>query len=206
MTGFFPLHAVATPVFRVRAGLLFGGALFVLAGGSAVAQTAKPPVPTKAATAPVPVSADPASTSATYGDWVLRCQRVGEADKAQRLCEVSQTIQAQNQRETVAEVALGRLPNDSTLRVTAALPPSVTFPSAVEIAPPAPATQSVMLQWKRCLPGGCFADAVPNDDTIKAWRAASAAGKISFKDAGGRDVALPVSFRGLAQALDALGK
>jgi invasion protein IalB len=169
---------------------------------AASAQAAKA-APTKAA--PAPVTSDPGSTSASYGDWVLRCQRIGEAEKAQRLCEVSQTIQAQGQRDPIAQVAFGRLPNDPALRLTVALPPSVSFPSTVEIASTAPVL-TTSLQWKRCLPGGCFADAVPGDDVVKGWRALTSAGKLTFKDAGGHDVALPVSFRGLTQALDALGK
>jgi invasion protein IalB len=35
-------------------------------------------------------------------------------------------------------------------------------------------------------------------------RAASGAGKLSFADAAGHDVSVPISFNGFAQALDAL--
>ncbi len=202
-------------MLRASAALLaVPSAALVSAGSAALAQSTKavttsqaaaPSIPVKPA-APAPVGADPAATSASYGDWVLRCQRVGEGDKAQRLCEVSQTVQLQNQRDPVAEIAMGHLPNDPALRLTAALPPSVSFPSTVEIASTASGSQPVQLQWRRCVPGGCFADALPSDEVVKAWRAVAGAGKLTFKDAGGRDVSLPMSFRGLAQALDALAK
>ncbi len=183
-------------------------AAFVVAAHGALAQTAKTPARPAATptTGPEPVSSDPASTSASYGDWLLRCQRVGEADKARRLCEVAQTIQLPNQPNPVAEIALGRPPGDAAMRLTAVLPASVTFPSSVQFATQDKPPRNVDLQWRRCLPGGCFADAAPSDDDLRAWRGATDAGRLTFKDAGGRDVVLPVSFRGLAQALDALGK
>lgn len=169
---------------------------------SAGAQTAKPP----GAGAPAPVSADPASTSATFGDWILRCQRLGEGDKARKVCEVAQVIQLPNQPRPVAEVALGRPPGDVALRLTAVLPASVSFPSTVQFASSERPPHGAELQWRRCLPVGCFADTVATDDSIRAWRGAADAGHLTFKDAGGREVALPISFRGLAQALDALAK
>jgi hypothetical protein len=38
------------------------------------------------------------------------------------------------------------------------------------------------------------------------WRGQTDPGQLTFKDAAGRDQSLPLSFRGLAQALDALAK
>jgi invasion protein IalB len=66
--------------------------------------------------------------------------------------------------------------------------------------------QPTELQWRRCLSGGCYAETAATDDMIKAWRGSAEPGRIAFKDAAGRDLAIPVSFRGLAQALDALPK
>lgn len=174
-----------------------------LGGGAALAAA---PAATPAPLTPAPtVSAEPATTSATYGDWIMRCQRVGEGTAARRLCEVAQTIRVQQGRDPIAEVALGRLPIDKALHLTALLPPNVSFPSSVSMAGDKPA-QTLDLQWRRCLSGGCFADAVAADDLVKAWCGAVGAGKLTFKDAGGRDIQLPISFRGLAQALDALDK
>lgn len=183
------------------AGVALMAALFAGLPGAASAQSGKAPAPTPAA----PVGAEPGSTSASYGDWVLRCQRIGEGDKAQRVCEVAQMIQVQNRRDPIAEIALGRLATDSALRLTAALPPSVSFPSTVEVAS-ATGDAAVQLQWRRCVPGGCFADGVPGDEALRAWRGSTGGGKLTFKDAGGHAVTLPLSFRGLAQALDALAK
>ena len=90
-----------------RGAFLVAAGLLSIAGGPlAAAPLAAPAVP---AGAPA-VSAEPANTSATYGDWVMRCQRVGEGAAAKRMCEVAQTIRVQQGRDPVAEVALGRLP------------------------------------------------------------------------------------------------
>lgn len=153
-----------------------------------------------------PVGPDPVTTSASYGDWVLRCQRLGPDGKAARVCEVAQVMQSTTQKTPVAEIALGRLPNDAALHLTAVLPPSISFAGAVQITTVEKTPHGVDLQWRRCLPGGCFAEAKPTDDALKAWRSASEPGRLTYKDAGDHDVSLPLSFRGLAQALDAMSK
>jgi len=161
------------------------------AGGAHVATAAK-------------VSAEPNTTIASYGDWVLRCQRVDTAGKTARVCEVAETIQVQGQAAPIAQLAIGRLSPGEPLRITIVVPPAVTFPSSVRVD--AKNGAPLNLEWRRCLPGGCFADAVLKDDVLARWRSLSDAGQLTFKDAAGQDVTLPLSFRGLAQALDALAK
>jgi invasion protein IalB len=41
---------------------------------------------------------------------------------------------------------------------------------------------------------------------LKKFRASDGVGKLVFKDAGGRDVAVPLSFKGFRAAFDALLK
>jgi invasion protein IalB len=151
------------------------------------------------------VETEPQSTTATFGDWVLRCNRMAEASgQAQRVCEVAQTIIIQGQQAPVAEVAIGRIKKADPLHVTVVLPVNVVFPSAPQVSldgqPP------LELSWKRCLPNGCFADATPKEEVLRNWRAAKTNGRIETKDAFGRNVAVTISFRGLSQALDALNK
>lgn len=175
------------------------------AGSIALAQNTKT-APTSTPAKPAPVSADPASTSATYGDWVLRCQRVGDGDKSQRLCEVAQTLQVQGQQQPIAQVAFGHVNPSEPMRFTVALPNNISLPGSVVLnlgeKEPAP----MAMAWRRCVPGACIADATPNAEEMKTIRAAAEPGRLVFKDAAGRDVALPLSFRGFAQAMDALAK
>ena len=167
---------------------------------------------TAASAQPAAVPAEPGMTTATFGDWVLRCQRAGEGEKTERLCEVAQAmqVQVQGQAAPIAQVAIGRVGREP-LRVTAVLPVAVSFPSTVQIqtgVEPAIAKgpPPLDLAWRRCLQSGCFADAAPTEDVIKRWRNTSEPGRILFKDAAGREATISLSLRGLPQALDALAK
>lgn len=186
------------------------GAVLVMGAISAAAQPAaqKPASQPAPAAAPVvqPVSTEPSSTTASFADWILRCQRVSEAAKASRVCEVAQILQSQGQQAPIAQVAIGRAGAGEPLRVTAVMPVSVTFPSVVQIVIGEKDAKPLELGWRRCLPSGCFADAPLGDDVVRQWRKASEAGRIVFRDAAGRDLVLPLSIRGLDQAVEALAK
>ena len=154
-----------------------------------------------------PVDAEPQSTSATFGDWVLRCNRIADAGgQAQRVCEVAQTIVIQGQQAPVAELAIGRIKKADPLHVTVVLPVNVAFPSAPQVYSDTTNVNVLELTWQRCLPNGCFASAIPKEDIFRRWRTAKANGRIETKDAFGRNVVVTISFRGLAQALDAFNK
>jgi invasion protein IalB len=180
------------------------GLAMALACQSAAGQTVAKPEAAKPA--PGPVSADPQLTTANYGDWVVRCQRIGDGAAAQRLCEVAQSIQTQGAQAPIAQIAFGRIAAADPLRLTLVLPPNISFPSSPRMAVDDKDPRAIDLSWRRCLPGGCFADAEMKDDMLQHWRAQTSQGQVRFKDSAGRDVALPFSFRGLAQALDALAK
>ena len=174
-------------------------ALLMLGLGVAQAQ----PAGTKPA-ARATVSAEPNMTTASFGDWVLRCQKLPQSATG-RVCEVAQTMQVQGQNAPVAQFAIGRGSNSEPLRATAVVPPSISFPSNVQVALGKDASP-LELDWRRCLPGACFADLVVKEDQLKRWRAASENGRLIFKDAAGREIAVPLSFQGLGPALDALAR
>jgi len=67
------------------------------------------------------------------------------------------------------------------------------------------ADAGVAAPFARCTPNGCFADFDIKDDVLK-FCAAISAGKLSFADAGGHEVSVPLSFNGFNQAFDALLK
>jgi invasion protein IalB len=46
--------------------------------------------------------------------------------------------------------------------------------------------------FTRCVPAGCFAEAILTDDMVKRLRGRTEAGHLEFKDATQRDVAVPV--------------
>src|ERR1700676_3974300 len=107
----------------------FGVIALQALGSQAVAQGTKPAAPTSVAKPepPRPVDAEPNSTSANFGDWTLRCQRLGNGAEKQRVCEVVQQVRAQDQQTPVAELAIGRLTKAEPLHLTVALPVNVTL-------------------------------------------------------------------------------
>ena len=167
--------------------------------GSGQAGTPPPTAP------PPPSAAGPDNTTATYGDWTLRCTMTSGAS-SKRSCEIVQSIVLQGQTAPLSQLAIGRMTPGDPLYFTAVLPTNVTFPSTVRIALDERDKQPVELAWTRCLPTGCFASLAVTDPVLKRWRVQDSGGRLIFKNGAGQDVSVPISFRGLGRALDALQK
>jgi invasion protein IalB len=156
--------------------------------------------------APPPVGTEPQNTSATYGDWTLRCSRTGEADKTVRVCEVMLPFQLQGQQAPFAQLAIGHVNPKDPMHATFLVSPNVAFPSNVKLSADDKDAQPVELSWSTCIAAACRADGEFKDDQLKKWKAFAAPARLQFKDSTGRELAIPISVRGLAQALDALAK
>ena len=190
----------------LRTGVM--GAVLIVAAGAAAAQTGRPapaavPVPpTPPAAPPTNVASEPQQTTASFGDWLLRCTRTGAAAP---FCELAQGISSQDR--TVAQLAFGRVAKGQPLIFTVLVPPSVSLPAAPSLVTGRDGdTAALDLTWRRCLPGGCIADAAVGDDALRRIRGWTEPARVTFTDAAGKPVALPFSARGLPQALDALAK
>ena len=192
-------------VGRYKAGGFAGALILCLLGAPGLygAEKAKPapePAPKKDAE---PVSSDPQLTTATFGDWVERCQRVAAAGEARKVCEVALTITATGQNAPLAELALGRARKADPIRLTVVLPVNVGFPSAPRLT--LDGGEALELVWRQCVPAGCFAEAGLSGEQLSALREAKAA-KIESKAAGGQAFNFAASLRGLPQALDAMAR
>jgi invasion protein IalB len=160
--------------------------------------------PKPSANAPAPVASTPERTTASFGDWVLRCEAAVAA--ARRVCEVAQVITLQGQTNPTAQVALGKQAPNEGKRLVIVLPPNIAILSKPQVATAKAGPAPIELTWQRCTPGACFASAPMSDDAVAVFTAQTEPGRIVFKDAADREAALPLSFRGLAQALAALAK
>lgn len=149
------------------------------------------------------ISNDPQMTTATYGDWVERCQRLDANGEQRRVCEVALAVTASGQNAPLAEIAIGRPKKNAPLRLTLVLPVNVSFPSAPKIT--AEGGDPVELSWRRCVPAGCFADSAFDAATLRAFREAKTA-TVESKSAAGGFFHFAISLRGLPQALDALNR
>lgn len=175
----------------VRFGMAALTALAV--GSAALAQQA--PAPAAGPT--------PQRTTATFDDWTLRCETQGNPPV--KNCELVQAVTAPGQAQPLTQIAIGRAQPKDPLKIVFQLPVNVWIAAGVNLvfdakAPPIPAA----LRW--CTPAGCFADLDLSADQVKRLRAVTVQGRFTFKDAGQRDVNIPVSFKGLSAALDALAK
>jgi invasion protein IalB len=113
---------------------------------------------------------------------------------------LGQTVQRQGDAGPQAQLAVGRLLPADPIRITLLLPTNVAFEKAPKLTGNA---SSVDLTWVRCLPTGCFANGIVSDDVLRKLRALKDAGRMEYRDGTGRDVVLPISFRGFSEALDA---
>lgn len=174
--------------------------------GVLLAQIAPLHSETKAPAAQPP--SDPNFKNASYGDWTFHCQTVGSGQQARKSCEVVQTVNIKDQTAPFAQIALGKPAADDPMMVTVVVPINVSFPSAVTITPSDDKElKAIELGWRRCMPSGCFASIPLKGETLKQWRSLKeASGKVRFKNAAGQDVIMPMSFKGLSSALDALAK
>lgn len=189
--------------WRVTFAALFVSASVVPAQTPGPTQKKAPGAAAKATEAPVP--ADPQVTSASYGDWLLVCQKL-QAPPG-KVCEISHAVQVQGQPGPITKLAVAKDKADGRWRLTVVLPTNVSLQKPPRVnADEKETAGGVDAAWVRCLPGACFASTVLTEDALKSWHAASARGRITFRDGLDQEVALPFSMRGFSQALDALTK
>lgn len=168
-------------------------------------QTQKGAAPDSSTVKPAaPMPAAPERTAASFGDWLLRCENV--AAQPQRVCEVAHMLVAQGQTAPIAQVAIGRQAPGELERLTVVLPPNIAIGVKPSIVTVRTGAVPFELTWQRCLPGACFASAEIPSAVIGDLAAQPEPGKIVFRNGADRDMVLPLSFRGLSQALAALAK
>jgi invasion protein IalB len=190
-------------IFRAT---IWGVIPFLGIGSLSLGQTSKPLAPAVTSEAPRASEAEPSSTSASYGDWVMRCQRLGDGADAERVCEAAQLIHAQGQQNPVAEVAIGRLKKTDPLHLTIVLPVNITLRTPPSLSLKGKDVDGLNFVWLKCLPGGCYANAPLKDDVVRRWKDETDARRIIWTDGAGRVSAVDLSFNGLGSALDALDR
>jgi invasion protein IalB len=97
--------------------------------GLAQPAPAKPTAPISHAEAARPdqIGAEPEATTATYGDWIVRCQRTAAESGTQRLCDVGQIVLAQ--QNPILQLSIGPPTPKGPIKLTIVVPVNVSFPS-----------------------------------------------------------------------------
>jgi invasion protein IalB len=202
---------------KTAAGLTTTLVLLALTGAAVAQQPAPKPTPARPAPpaqhqAPAPpaqappaaVDQNPQRTTASYGDWVVRCEVVAGPPQ-QKNCDMEQLAQVQGQANPISRVAIPLPQKGEPPKLFIQLPINVSFTVQIKVTTN-DKDAGITTPFRRCVPAGCFAEIELKDDLQKKFRGAAEAGKITFKDAADRDVAIPLSFKGFAQAFEALLK
>lgn len=143
------------------------------------------------------------STSATYNDWVVRCQK--DAGASKKSCVMDQVTQVKGKNEAFSRIAVAAPVSGRPINLEVQLPVNVLLRAPLVIRTD-DADAGFSAPFDHCVPAGCFAEFDVKDEIVKKLRAAEGVGKATFKDSTGHDVAVPVSFKGFREAFDALGK
>src|SRR5262245_43469914 len=72
----------------------------------------------------------PQQTTATYGDWTLRCN-AKPGSPPQRTCQIVQVARAQNQANPITQIIIVRPAKDAGLKGIIQVPINVWLPSGI---------------------------------------------------------------------------
>jgi invasion protein IalB len=114
-------------------------------------------------------------------------------------------VTTQGRSSPFSRVAVAHPVKGQPVKLVVQVPVNASFSSNVHIQS-SDTDAGITAPFSRCVPSGCFAEFEIKEDVLKKLRTVSGAGKVSFSDATGHDVAVPVSFKGFGQAIDALAK
>ncbi len=177
------------------------GFVILLTTSSAIAQS-----PSTNQPAAGPAQNPPVRTS-QFDDWILTCRNAASgASQTLQSCELVQTITLKGQKDPFAQIAIGRVSSDQPLQLSVVLPVNISFSNTVAVSTSENDRSPVNLAWARCMTIGCFATTALKGDVQKKWSALETQGRVSFKASNGQEVSMPISFKGLKSAIDALNK
>ena len=187
-----------------RHSLYRTAAIAMMLGWTLSAEAAPRNVPASPATtepsAPAAPAPEPQRTSASYGDWVVRCDRTG----GKKACEAVQTFTIKGREAPFAQVVfVHNVKTDGAPAMTMLLllPVNLSLEKPPTLA--IGGNEGSSFKLLRCLPEGCIASLAAGNDVMASLRGASSS-QASFFDAAGQKVNLPLSIKGLTLALDNL--
>jgi invasion protein IalB len=178
----------------------------LMAGAAAAQQLTRSPAsaPALQQAHAVPASEEPQRTTATYADWVVVCTSAAGRTPS-KVCRMVQGTEVRGKNMPFSHVAVSYPGRGQPIKLTVQVPPNASFATQVRVQS-ADNDPGITSSFSYCLPVGCFANFELKDDVAKKLGAAQGAGRVTFADAGGHSIAIPLSFNGFAQGLDALAK
>ncbi len=140
-----------------------------------------------------------------FGDWVLRCQAAAGGAK---ICEVAQTIAVkpqkdQKQPQFIAEIVFGKLNKTQPMFMVTQVPLGAWLPAGATVT--ADKLPAIRATFTRCAQT-CMAEIALTPANLTALKGESGPGRLLIEDGAQHSVTLPLSFKGLSQALAARDK
>ncbi len=137
----------------------------------------------------------PTEIASEHDDWVVRCKGKGDA----RICEATQTLQTKDQTGVLASVSV-RAQKDKPVYLLVLVPRGVWLPTNVAFK--VKDGPDFTLTYKRC-GTFCVASLELKPDDITALKASAGSGEMLFETGSRQLVILPLSFKGLGEAMKA---
>jgi len=166
-------------------------------------------------------TAEPTSTTATYGNWTVSCimaqPATGDAAPV-KVCEMKTQLNLKGQdgqSRPLLQLAVGQPPGSATARMVVQVPVDVALREPVAVSldqgpatdaqTPVPQEQLFAATYLACTPTGCLADSAVTDEVIGKLRGAKTTNVTFTSLQGGKKITVPVPMTGFADAADALG-
>jgi invasion protein IalB len=175
------------------------GALLLGFTQQAPAQQRTPP----ALAAPNVISPVPEQTSQVFGDWTHRCLRL-RPDQAELSCEVVSVVQAEapGPQQITVQLALGPSETAGRTRIVVAVPANVTLTTPLRLARDGASIPDIA--YDSCLAGYCRGFVDLDEASLQRLLEATADGRLVYRTSMRQDFTVPISFRGLRDAVSAM--
>jgi invasion protein IalB len=135
----------------------------------------------------------------TFGDWQMRCETPAGARTEQ--CAMVQSVQAEDKPNVSLVVIVLKTADGRSRLLRVIAPLGVLLPSGLGLK--IDATDVGRAGFVRCLPSGCIAEVVMDDELLGKLRSGQAATFIVFQTPE-EGIGIPVSLNGFGTAFESL--
>jgi invasion protein IalB len=168
-------------------------------------------------------TAEPTSTTATYGNWTVSCALTVLASSGSqtpvKTCEMTTRLDLKGndgQTRPLLQLAIGQPPGSETARIALQVPVDVALREPVAISldqtpttgdaqQAVPQELLVSATYLACSPGGCLADTAIAAELVGRLKAAKTVNVTFTSLNAGKRITVPVPLSGFGDAADALG-
>ena len=149
--------------------------------------------------APPAPAAQPEQTTATYGEWTVRCA----GHEGLPPCDLLQVAVAQDDGRQVLRLSLAHLGDGDRIGVQAWVPLGVRVSGGVLVQVDGETVELEGFGFTRCEPGGCFIEGVVDEGSLSAFKRGKE-GVLVVLDGGGSPRVTRLGFVGFTAGLEAM--